>query len=164
MSAIGGTIALVSPRYAPEIGGVERVVEMTARGLARRGVDVEVITTDPTGRLPRLEQRDGVTVRRFRTLANDDVYSVFARARVLAAPACRALRAAARPLVSHAAAVPGGADHPTGRFAVGGHPPLPRHRPLATCGGRCTGHIARSAAGRCGRRRGSPASRRWSAA
>ena len=74
MSVIDGTIALISPRYAPEIGGVERVVEMTARGLARCGVQVEVITTDPTGRLPRLERRDGVTVRRFRTLANDDVY------------------------------------------------------------------------------------------
>jgi glycosyltransferase involved in cell wall biosynthesis len=52
------------------------VVEMTARGLAARGVDVEVITTDPTGRLPRLERRDGVTVRRFRTVANDAVYFV----------------------------------------------------------------------------------------
>jgi len=76
MSAIDGTIALISPRYAPEIGGVERVVEMTALGLARRGVDVEVITTDPTGRLPRLERRDGVLVRRFRTVANDAVYFV----------------------------------------------------------------------------------------
>ena len=76
MTAIDGTIALISPRYAPEIGGVERVVEMTALGLARRGVDVEVITTDPTGRLPRLERRDGVTVRRFRTVANDAIYFV----------------------------------------------------------------------------------------
>ena len=76
MSMIDGTVALISPRYAPEIGGVERVVEMTARGLARHGVDVEVITTDPTGRLPRLEQRDGVIVRRFRTVANDSVYFV----------------------------------------------------------------------------------------
>jgi glycosyltransferase involved in cell wall biosynthesis len=76
MSVIGGTVALISPRYAPEIGGVERVVEMTARELVRHGVDVEVITTDPTGRLPRLERRDGVTVRRFRTVANDGVYFV----------------------------------------------------------------------------------------
>jgi glycosyltransferase involved in cell wall biosynthesis len=76
MSPIDGTIALISPRYAPEIGGVERVVEMTALGLARRGVNVEVITTDPTGRLPRLERRDGVIVRRFRTVANDAIYFV----------------------------------------------------------------------------------------
>jgi glycosyltransferase involved in cell wall biosynthesis len=76
MSAVDGTIGLISPRYAPEIGGVERVVEMTALGLVRRGFDVEVITTDPTGRLPRLERRDGVLVRRFRTVANDAIYFV----------------------------------------------------------------------------------------
>ena len=45
-------IALVTHRYAPAIGGVERVVEQLARGLARRGIAVEVITTDPTRQLP----------------------------------------------------------------------------------------------------------------
>ena len=67
-------IALVTPRYAPAIGGVERVAEMQARELHRRGLQLEVITTDPTRRLPRLEQRAGVQVRRFPTLAGDDVY------------------------------------------------------------------------------------------
>lgn len=76
MSPVADTIALVAPRYAPAIGGVERVVEMGARGLAERGVDVDIITTDPTGRLPRLEVRDKVAVRRFGTVANDAVYFV----------------------------------------------------------------------------------------
>jgi 1,2-diacylglycerol 3-alpha-glucosyltransferase len=67
-------VALVSPRYAPAIGGVERVAEMQARELARRGAHVEVITTDPTASLAAVEERNGVLVRRFRTLANDGVF------------------------------------------------------------------------------------------
>jgi glycosyltransferase involved in cell wall biosynthesis len=72
-------IALVTHRYAPAIGGVERVVEQLARGLARRGIAVEVITTDPTRQLPMRELRDGVLVRRFPTLANDSIYYVAPR-------------------------------------------------------------------------------------
>jgi 1,2-diacylglycerol 3-alpha-glucosyltransferase len=67
-------IALITPRYAPAIGGVERVAEMQALELHRRGLQLEVITTDPTRRLPHLEQRAGVLVRRFPTVAGDDVY------------------------------------------------------------------------------------------
>jgi glycosyltransferase involved in cell wall biosynthesis len=65
---------MVTPRYAPAIGGVERQVEALARGLTGRGVEVEVITTDPTGQLPVTERRDGVLVRRFPTVGNDGVY------------------------------------------------------------------------------------------
>jgi glycosyltransferase involved in cell wall biosynthesis len=72
-------IALVTHRYAPAIGGVERVVEQLARGLVRRGIAVEVVTTDPTRQLPMVEQRDGVLVRRFPTLANDSTYYVAPR-------------------------------------------------------------------------------------
>ena len=68
------TVALVTPRYAPAIGGVERVAEMEARELARRGLDVELLTTDPTRSLPPIERRDDVLVRRFPTVANDSVY------------------------------------------------------------------------------------------
>jgi glycosyltransferase involved in cell wall biosynthesis len=72
-------IALVTHRYAPAIGGVERVVEQLARGLTRRDIAVEVITTDPTRQLPMREMRDGVLVRRFPTLANDSTYYVAPR-------------------------------------------------------------------------------------
>jgi glycosyltransferase involved in cell wall biosynthesis len=68
------SIALVTPRYAPAVGGVERHVEALARGLLLRGLEVEVVTTDPTGRLPQVEELDGVRVRRFPTLANDGVF------------------------------------------------------------------------------------------
>lgn len=69
-------VALISHRYAPDVGGVERVVEEQARELLRRGVPVEVITCDPLQRLPRTEVLDGVLVRRFPTVARDSVYYV----------------------------------------------------------------------------------------
>jgi glycosyltransferase involved in cell wall biosynthesis len=67
-------IALITPRYAPAVGGVERHVEALALGLVGLGLEVEVITTDPTGRLPAVEQRAGVLVRRFPTIARDAVF------------------------------------------------------------------------------------------
>ena len=70
------TVGLVTPRYPPAIGGVERHVEELAHGLARRGVAVEVITTDPSGLLDRVETVDGIPVRRFGTLAHDGVFFV----------------------------------------------------------------------------------------
>jgi glycosyltransferase involved in cell wall biosynthesis len=69
-------VLLISPRYAPAIGGVEMHVEMIARRLVTEGLVVEVATTDPTGVLPQTELLDGVLVRRFRTLANDATFVV----------------------------------------------------------------------------------------
>src|SRR5579872_3428721 len=69
-------VALISHRYAPDVGGVERVVEEQARELLRRGVPVEVITCDPLQRLPKFEVLDGVVVRRFPTVARDSIYYV----------------------------------------------------------------------------------------
>jgi glycosyltransferase involved in cell wall biosynthesis len=71
-----GKVGLITPRYAPAVGGVERIVEKLALGLVERGIPVEVVTTDPTGKLPRYEERSGVIVRRFPTLGNDGVYFV----------------------------------------------------------------------------------------
>lgn len=76
---VPGVVALVSPRYPPAVGGVERCVEILARGLVARGCAVEVITTDPTGRLPPVEDRAGVLVRRFPTIGRDGVYFVAPR-------------------------------------------------------------------------------------
>ena len=70
------TVAMVTPRYAPDIGGVERHVEAIAQGLLKWNVGVEVITTDPTRQLPPVEERDGILVRRFPTVADDGVYFV----------------------------------------------------------------------------------------
>src|SRR3546814_8527695 len=66
-------MARVAPRYSPWIGGTERHTEAVASGLAAQGVAVEVVTTDPTGSLPRAQELDGVTVHRFATIANDEI-------------------------------------------------------------------------------------------
>lgn len=68
------TVALISPQYAPAIGGVEWCVERLAHGLSKRGVDVQVITTDPSGRLPSVEEIEGIRVYRFPTLFSDNIY------------------------------------------------------------------------------------------
>jgi glycosyltransferase involved in cell wall biosynthesis len=67
-------ILLVSPRYPPAVGGVERVVEMLATGLAQGPFDVVVATTDPSRTLPSLETRGGLVIRRFSTIGHDAVF------------------------------------------------------------------------------------------
>lgn len=69
------SVALITPRYAPSIGGVEWHVQMLATGLASRSITVEVVTADPSGRLPAIEEMDGVVVRRFPTVGRSEVYS-----------------------------------------------------------------------------------------
>ena len=57
-------ILMVTPRYLPEVGGVETHVRETARRLAARGEDVSVLCTDlGLGLAPR-ERIDGVDVLR----------------------------------------------------------------------------------------------------
>jgi glycosyltransferase involved in cell wall biosynthesis len=57
---------LVSPRFSPSTGGVESHVRELAARLPALGVDVAVLTTDPSGQLPTEESIDGVDVRRVR--------------------------------------------------------------------------------------------------
>jgi glycosyltransferase involved in cell wall biosynthesis len=68
------TVGLISPRYAPAIGGVEKHVREIALGLVKLGIQVEVITTDPTHQLPPKEMLEGVLVHRFRTIFNDSIF------------------------------------------------------------------------------------------
>jgi len=58
-------IALVTPRYAPSIGGVETHVARVAAYLAARGHVVEVLTHAHRRGLASCEEIEGVTVRRF---------------------------------------------------------------------------------------------------
>lgn len=69
-------IAMVTPRYAPSVGGLERHVEELAHRLVGEGVQVEVITTDHTGDLPRTENCRGVWVRRFPSLLRDRLHGL----------------------------------------------------------------------------------------
>lgn len=67
-------IAQICPRYYPDIGGVETHVKEISERLVKRGLEVEVICTDPTGRLRRHETINGVTVKRFGSFAPGDAY------------------------------------------------------------------------------------------
>lgn len=60
-------IALVTSSYGPHPGGLERHVDQLAHGLARQGVEVEVLAQGPADRLPPVSEADGVVVRRFTT-------------------------------------------------------------------------------------------------
>ena len=59
-------LLMVTPRYPPDVGGVERHVSEVSTRLAGRGCRVTVLCTDRTGRLPAGETHDGVEVRRVR--------------------------------------------------------------------------------------------------
>ena len=59
-------ILMVTPRYLPEMGGVENHVFQVAGRLAQAGVKVTVLTTDREGNLPSNELENGVRVKRVR--------------------------------------------------------------------------------------------------
>ena len=68
-------LLMTTARYFPFMGGTESHTYEVSRRLARAGVDVTILTTDPTGRLPRAEEREGVQIQRVRALpAQQDYY------------------------------------------------------------------------------------------
>ena len=67
-------IAQICPRYYPHIGGVETLVKEISERLAKRGCEIEVLTTDPSGSLPKEEQINGVRVKRFKSWAPSEAY------------------------------------------------------------------------------------------
>lgn len=69
-------IIQVCPRYYPDIGGVETHVKEISERLVKRGFELEVVCTDPTGKHPKEEVINGVKVRRFRSIAPNDAYFI----------------------------------------------------------------------------------------
>jgi glycosyltransferase involved in cell wall biosynthesis len=67
-------IAQVCPRYHPDIGGVETHVKEISERLVKKGVDVEVICTDPSGKLQKKDKVNGVKIIRFRSIAPNDAF------------------------------------------------------------------------------------------
>lgn len=59
-------VLLVTPRFQPFTGGVETHVREIARRLRERGVEPTVLTTDPSGTLPPVEDMTSFTVLRVR--------------------------------------------------------------------------------------------------
>ena len=66
-------IAQVCPRYHPHVGGVETHVKNISERLAKK-YDITVLTTDPSGKLPKEEDINGVKVKRFKALAPNEAY------------------------------------------------------------------------------------------
>jgi glycosyltransferase involved in cell wall biosynthesis len=65
----------VTARFFPYSGGVENHVYQISRRLAKIGVDVTVLTTDPQNRLPKFEVIEGVKISRVRAWpARQDYY------------------------------------------------------------------------------------------
>jgi glycosyltransferase involved in cell wall biosynthesis len=62
-------IAQVSFLYYPSLGGVQTHVMKISESLARKGIDVEVLVTDPTRRLPEKDTVNKIPVRRFKSWA-----------------------------------------------------------------------------------------------
>jgi glycosyltransferase involved in cell wall biosynthesis len=60
-------IGMVTAKCQPEIGGIESHVAEVASRLVARGYDLEILTTDRSRALPRVERVDGYVIRRFRT-------------------------------------------------------------------------------------------------
>lgn len=69
-------VALIAHQYPPSVGGVQRHVAELAAGFTARGIEVEVVTCDPTQHLPARAVEDGVLVHRFPTVANDAVFFI----------------------------------------------------------------------------------------
>jgi 1,2-diacylglycerol 3-alpha-glucosyltransferase len=67
-------ILQVTPRYFPNIGGVEIVVQRISEMLVRREVKATVYSVDLSPTLPRLQHVNGVTVKRFSPILNDPFY------------------------------------------------------------------------------------------
>ena len=60
-------VGMIATRCQPEIGGIESHVAEVAGRLVARGYDLEILTTDRSGDLPRARaDRRATTVRRFR--------------------------------------------------------------------------------------------------
>lgn len=68
-------VAQVCPRFFPNIGGVQTRVEEISKRLVKRGYEVEVLTTDPSGKLPKDDIINGVRVKRFKSWTPNQVYS-----------------------------------------------------------------------------------------
>lgn len=69
-------ILQVTPRYPPQSGGVETHVKEISERLVEYGHRVTVVAADAGGKGNRRETRNGVRVRRYRSLAPDDAMHV----------------------------------------------------------------------------------------
>jgi len=67
-------ILQVCPRYYPYIGGLETHVKEVSERLAKKGLEVEIWTTDPFGTLPKEDMIGNLKIKRFRSWAPNEAY------------------------------------------------------------------------------------------
>jgi glycosyltransferase involved in cell wall biosynthesis len=67
-------VVQITPRYLPNIGGVEIVVQKISEELAAEGAEVTVYSVDQNSGLPRQQKVNGVLVKRFTPLFGDPLY------------------------------------------------------------------------------------------
>ena len=73
---MGTRVGMISTRCQPEIGGIESHVAEVAERLVASGYELEILTTDRSGDLPKVERTEqGYVIRRFRAFpASRDWY------------------------------------------------------------------------------------------
>ena len=64
----------VCPAFFPYRGGLETHVKEISKRLTNSGFDVQIYTTDPTGRLPKKQKIDGLKILRFRAFSPNRLY------------------------------------------------------------------------------------------
>jgi glycosyltransferase involved in cell wall biosynthesis len=67
-------VAQVCARYFPYIGGVETHVMMISQWMKSQSIDLEILTTDPSGKLPPISFVDGIKIHRFPSFAPAEAY------------------------------------------------------------------------------------------
>jgi glycosyltransferase involved in cell wall biosynthesis len=78
-------VAMVCARYLPDLGGIETHVSEVAPRMVAKGIDLTVLTTDLSGRLPPYEQHGDLVIRRFPAHPRrSDLYASPALARAVA--------------------------------------------------------------------------------
>jgi glycogen synthase len=70
----GINAVMVTPRFLPFSGGVENHVYQVSTRMAKQGIAITVLTTDPTGELPISERIEGVHILRVRAWPADRDY------------------------------------------------------------------------------------------
>ena len=124
---------MVTPRFAPLVGGVETHTAEVAKRMVATGHAVTVLTTDPSGRLPAVADFDGVRVQRVRAWpAHRDYYLAPGLLRVIVGRRkqwdimhCQSYHTAVAPLAMLAASAAGIPFVVT--FHSGGHSVATRH-------------------------------------
>jgi glycosyltransferase involved in cell wall biosynthesis len=68
-------IAQICPRYFPNLGGVQTYIKEISERLNGNGFEIEIITSDSKGVLPKEEVINGVNVKRFNAYAPGNAYT-----------------------------------------------------------------------------------------